>query len=52
MYEESALTGFRKIDSTVSGYWDTCDDESGISELVCSLGVNLRFANFVRFCRK
>ena len=52
LYEETALTGFRKIDSTVSGYWDTCDDESDIAELACSLGVNLRFTNCVRFCRK
>lgn len=52
LYEETVSAGFRKIDSTVSGYWETRNDESGIAELARSLGVNLRFTACVRFCRK
>ena len=52
LYEETVLAGFRKIDSIVSGYWDTDNDESDIADLARSLGVNLRFTDCVRYCRK
>lgn len=52
LYEETVLAGFQKIDSTVSGYLDTDDDEGGIADLARSLGVNLRFTEYVRYCRK
>lgn len=52
LYEETVLAGFRKIDSVVSGYWDTDSDESGIADLARSLGVNLRFTDCVRYCCK
>lgn len=52
LYEETVLAGFREIDSTVIGYRDTDDDESGIADLARSLGVNLRFTEYVRFCKK
>ena len=50
LYEETVLAGFRKIDSIVIGYKDTDDDESGVADLARSLGVNLRFTEYVRFC--
>lgn len=52
LYEETVLAGFREIDSIVIGYRDTDDDESGIADLARSLGVNLRFTEYVRFCKK
>ena len=52
LYEETVLAGFRKIDSVVSGYWDTDYDESDIADLARSLGVNLRFTDCVRYCYK
>ena len=52
LYEETVLAGFRKIDSIASGYWDTDNDESDIADLARSLGVNLRFTDCVRYCRK
>lgn len=52
LYEETVLAGFREIDSVVIGYRDTDDDESGIADLARSLGVNLRFTEYVRFCKK
>lgn len=52
LYEETVLAGFRKIDSVASGYWNTDNDESGIADLARSLGVNLRFNDCVRYCRK
>lgn len=52
LYEETVLAGFQKIDSVVNGYYDTDDDEGGIADLARSLGVNLRFTEYVRCCRK
>lgn len=52
LYEETVLAGFREIDSVVCGYFDTDDDESGIADLARDLGVNLRFTEYVRYCRK
>lgn len=52
LYEETVLAGFRKIDSVISGYWDTDGDESGIADLARSLGVNVRFTDCVRCCCK
>lgn len=52
LYEETVLAGFRDIRSEICGYWDTDDDESGIADLARSLGVNLRFTEYVRYCMK
>lgn len=52
LYEETLLAGFREIHSEVCGYWDTNDDESAIADLARSLGVNLRFTEYVRYCVK
>lgn len=52
LYAETVLAGFQKIDSLVSGYSDTNDDDSGIASLARSLEVNLRFTEYVRYCWK
>ena len=52
LYEETVLAGFREIDSTIIGYKDTDDDESGVADLARSLGVNVRFTEYVRLCKK
>lgn len=52
LYEETVLAGFQKIDNLVSGHWDTDNDDSGIASLARSLGVNLRFTGYVRYCWK
>ena len=52
LYEETVLAGFSKIDSMITGYWYTDDDESMIADLAKSLGVNLKFTSYVRFCEK
>lgn len=52
LYEETVLAGFRKIDSIISGYWYTADDDSSIANLARELGVNLKFTSYVRFCEK
>ena len=52
LYEETILAGFTKIDSVISGSWDTDNDESTIADLANSLGVNLRFTSYVRYCVK
>ncbi|WP_322172960.1 hypothetical protein [Acutalibacter caecimuris] len=36
----------------LSGYADTDDDDSGIASLARSLGINLRFTEYVRYCWK
>ena len=52
LYENTVLAGFSKIDSTISGYWYTDDDESTIADLARSLGVNLKFTSYIRACIK
>ena len=52
LYEDTVLAGFSKIDSTISGYWYTDDDESTIADLARSLGVNLKFTSYIRACIK
>lgn len=52
LYEETVLAGFEKIDSVITGCWYTDDDESSIAELARSLGVNLKFTSYVRYCTK
>lgn len=52
LYEDTVLAGFHKIDSVISGCWYTDDDESDIADLACSLGVNLKFTSYVRYCTK
>lgn len=52
LYEATVMAGFKKIDSVISGSWDTDHDESTIAELARSLGVNLKFTAYVRFCEK
>lgn len=52
LYEETVLAGFSKIDSVVAGHWDTDSDESGVADLARSLGINLRFTGYLRYCVK
>ena len=52
LYEDTVLAGFTKIDSVITGSWDTDDDDSGIADLARSLGVNLRFTSYIRYCKK
>lgn len=51
-YEDTLLAGFSKIDSLISGYWYTDDDDSTIATLARSLGVNLKFTSYIRYCTK
>lgn len=46
------MAGFRKIDSVVSGHWNTDGDERDIADLTRSLGVDLQFTGCVRYCYK
>jgi len=52
LYEDTVLAGFRKIDSVISGCWYTDDDDSTIANLARSLGVNLKFTSYTRYCTK
>ncbi len=52
LYEDTVLAGFSKIDSVISGCWYTDDDESTIADLARSLGVNLKFTSYIRYCTK
>jgi transcriptional regulator with XRE-family HTH domain len=52
LYEDTVLAGFSKIDSVISGGWYTNDDESTIADLARSLGVNLKFTSYIRYCTK
>lgn len=52
LYEETVLAGFKKIDSEICGCWNTDDDESTIATLARSLGINLQFTSYVRYCIK
>lgn len=48
----TVLAGFSKIDSVISGCFYTDDDESSIADLARSLGVNLKFTSYTRYCTK
>ena len=52
LYEDTVLAGFRKIDSEVTGPWTTEEGGSGLADLARSLGVTVRFTEYVRFCEK
>lgn len=52
LYEDTVLAGFSKIDSVISGCWYTDDDDSTIADLARSLGVNLKFTCYTRYCTK
>ncbi len=52
LYEDTVLAGFHKIDSVINGCWYTDDDESTIADLARSLGINLKFTSYVRYCTK
>ena len=52
LYEDTVLAGFSKIDSVINGCWYTDDDESTIADLARSLGVNLKFTGYTRYCTK
>jgi len=52
LYEDTVLAGFSKIDSVIGGCWYTDDDESAIADLAWSIGVNLKFTSYVRYCTK
>lgn len=52
LYEDTVLAGFSKIDSVISGCWYTDDDDSTIADLTRSLGINLKFTSYTRYCTK
>lgn len=52
LYEETVLAGFKKIDSVIVGGWNTDEDQSTIADLARSLGVNLKFTSYIRYCVK
>ena len=52
LYEDTVLAGFSKIDSIIGGCWYTDDDDSTIADLARSLGVNLKFTSYIRYCTK
>lgn len=52
LYEDTVLAGFCKIDSVIGSCWYTDDDESAIADLARSLGVNLKFTSYIRYCTK
>lgn len=52
LYEDTVLAGFSKIDSVISGFWHTDDDDSTFADLARSLGVNLKFTSYTRYCIK
>lgn len=51
-YEASVATGFRKIDTVVTGGWSTKDDESHVADLARKLGIEIMFTSYVRYCIK
>ena len=52
LYEETVLAGFRQINSVITGSWDTDHDDSAVAQLARSLGVNVTFTSYVRYCIK
>lgn len=52
LYEDTVLAGFTKIDSIISVCWYTDDDDSTIADLARSLGINLKFTSYIRYCQK
>ncbi|MBQ4574823.1 MAG: class I SAM-dependent methyltransferase [Clostridia bacterium] len=52
LYEDTVLAGFSRIESFICGGWDTDGDDSTIADLARSLGVNLHFTSYIRFCFK
>lgn len=52
LYEDTVLAGFSKIDSIISNCWYTDNDDSTIADLARSLGVNLKFTSYIRYCIK
>jgi len=52
LYEDTVLAGFSKIDSMIGDCWYTDDDDSSIADLARSLGINLKFTSYTRYCTK
>lgn len=52
LYEDTVLAGFQKIDSVICEGGYTENDDSSIADLARSLGVNLKFTSYVRYCVK
>lgn len=52
LYEETVLAGFTEINSIIGNCWYTDDDDSTIAELARSLGINLKFTSYIRYCTK
>ncbi len=52
LYEETVLAGFTEINSIIGNCWYTDNDDSTIAELARSLGINLKFTSYVRYCTK
>lgn len=52
LYEDTILAGFTKIDSIIGESWYTDDDDSTIANFAQSLGINLKFTSYIRYCKK
>ncbi len=51
-YEASVTAGFKTIDNVLGSSWSTRNDESEIASLAKSLGVDLTFTGYLRYCTK
>lgn len=52
MYEELTTAGFRKIESYITGGWDTDDDDSVIADIARQYNTNIHFTASIRMCIK
>lgn len=52
MYEELTNVGFRKIESYITGGWDTEDDDSVIADIARKYNTNIHFTASIRICIK
>lgn len=53
LYEAAVLAGFQRIDSEITDTWTTEEDsDSSIAKFARSLGVTVRFTEYVRSCEK
>lgn len=51
-YEATVMVGFKKINNIIGKGWSTQNDDSAIEDLAKSLGVELIFSSYLRYCTK
>ncbi len=51
-YDASVTVGFKSIDNKIYGGWSTKDDESAVADLARSLGIEIIFSGYLRYCVK